>query len=171
MSAGPGCEHPATAIATVAATRIQRAVGLDAARGGSRAAGHIDEIDVHGVRWGLHRAPPNSRGRQAHHVVADDVVVTAAMDRATPAWVDHVARGRSVPTERLSWTAPGGPEVVSLVLQNVTVPSFRAVSAASLPAVRIGLAYEAAILRVHETNAVGSAGDELEVEFDLETPA
>ena len=145
--------------------------------GESKRADHEDEIDVHGMQWGIRQGKSArvGRGRSRSRAKVDSLVVTKFTDAASPYLALASMQGKSFPEIILSVRKDSGEahlDYLVITMTNCSITAFAMDndgSDADLLALteRVGIQFEK-VKMIYTVQADDhSAGDEHEIEYDI----
>lgn len=144
-------------------------------KGESQAAGHEDDIDIHGVSWLIERPlveDGSTRSRGSGQF--GDLVVSHRIDKSTPKLMEACANGTvfSEVELTLSKQDPGGAQVDYLVitLTDVIVTSYEIIGSSSeaIPAATVEFAYDELKVVYTEFDDTGAVKGIVETTWKIE---
>jgi type VI secretion system secreted protein Hcp len=143
--------------------------------GESQAVEHEDEIDVHGLQWGVERSAPAQigRGRARSRADVSPVRVQKFMDASSVYLAEACARSKSFDEAVIAVRKDSGEahlDYLVITMENVVITEYEVFSGeADNPDPRLAeevtIDFEKVTLKYIQQAEDGSAGDEHEVEL------
>lgn len=137
---------------------------------------HEDEIDIHGLEWGIRQSQPaGGRGRSRSKAKVENIVVTKFTDAASPYLALACLQGKSFDEIVLSLRKDSGDahlDYLTITMTNCQITGFDMENDGSDPdddlvTEHVGLAFESIRIRYVVQADDHSAGNEHETEYDL----
>jgi len=150
---------------------------IDNIDGESRAAGHADEIDVHGLHWRVQKTKPSQRhsGRSSSRAQVDSLTCNKQTDASSAYLALACMQGKSYPSAVLtvakdSSNAPF--DYLVITMENVEITRFEMLNDGSDPddqvvGEEVSLTFEKVTYKYTVQADDHSGGTEHEIEYDI----
>ena len=145
-------------------------------KGESAAKGHEDEIDIHGLRWGVTSQSPDASGRRRVRANVRDLTVLKSYDAASPLLTLATLRGQAFDEIVLTVRKDSGEahlDYLTITMTNCILTDYQMENGGTDdPLKEISEAVDISFEKINIIYVAQaddhSAGDELEIEFDIE---
>lgn len=145
-------------------------------KGESKVRGHEDEIDIHGLRWGVTSRSPGASGRRRVRASVHDLTVLKSYDRSSPLLTLATLRGQAFDEIVLTVRKGSGDaslDYLKITMTNCVLTDYQMENDGTddpltVISEAVDIEFEKIRIVYVEQAADNSAGVEHEVEFDIE---